>query len=100
VGDVVAFDTPGLTTPVTVKKVSPNYPSRARAAGVGGIVIVSVLVDENGRPSEAKVIKGIVHPLGQECNQAALNAVKQMEWRPGTKDGVRVKVWVSVQVKF
>ena len=46
------------------------------------------------------MISGNVHPLGTECNSAALNAVKQMEWRPGTKDGVRVKVWVSVQVKF
>jgi TonB family protein len=33
-------------------------------------------------------------------NEAAVEAVKQNKYRPATKNGVPVKVWISVTVRF
>jgi len=86
--------------PVLIKKVTVVKPQRAAAAKVTGTVLVAVLVDENGKPAQTKLIQKIQHPLGQDCNTAALNAVGQMEWRPAMKDGVRVKTWITAKIPF
>ena len=100
VGDRVEVNDPGVVAPVLIKKVTVVKPQRAAAAKVTGTVLVAVLVDEYGKPSELKLLQKIQHPLGQDCNTAALNAVKQMEWRPATKDGVPVKTWITAKIPF
>jgi len=63
-----------------------------------GTVVVSVLVDENGRVQEARVLEPIKKDFG--LNQAALEVARGARYRPATKDGVRVKMWVRLKIPF
>jgi protein TonB len=69
------------------KKVEPEYPSRARAAGVRGKVSINITVSETGNVIEAVIIKG--HPL---LRDAALQAARQWEFKPAEISGVPVKI--------
>jgi TonB family protein len=101
VGDLVTdIDAPGVVRPQSIRQPRVVKPQRAITYKITGMVIVSVLVDENGKPTDTKLIRKIEHPMGQDCNIAAVQAVKQMEFRPGTKDGVRVKMWIPIQLNF
>lgn len=99
-GELMALDAPGVVGPVSLGKPRVTKPQRAIAAKVSGTVLVQALVDENGKPIETRLIRKIEHPLGQDCNTAALQAVRGMQWKPATKDGVRVKVWITVRLDF
>jgi protein TonB len=64
-------------------------------ARVEGTVVMEVLVDERGNVPDARVIKSI--PL---LDQAALDAVKQWQFRPSTLNGEPVPVIVQVELSF
>lgn len=97
-GDLVAAGTPGLVEPelITFKKV--GYPPLARLQKVSGVVVVSVLVNESGRVVDAKVLRGVSKNVG--LNEAALEMIRGATFRPGTKDGVRVKSYKTIVVPF
>ncbi len=97
VGDLVEPGA-GVVPPVLVSFDKPKYPPMARKLAVQGTVVVSVLVDENGRPVDWKLIRQISQKVG--INEAVLEAVKEARWDPATKDGVKVKMWTSVVVPF
>ncbi len=59
------------------------YPKDAKKAGIQGKVFVQFTVNEDGNVVDPHVVKGI----GHGCDQAAINAVKQAKFTPGTKDG-------------
>ena len=67
---------------------------RSRLQGKQFIVLL-VLVDEKGRVAEVKP-QGEVEFLGE----AAVGAVRKWRYRPATKDGVPVKVWIGVGIRF
>lgn len=59
------------------------YPKDAKKAGIQGKVFVQFTVSKKGNVVDPHVVKGI----GHGCDQAAINAVKQAKFIPGTKDG-------------
>jgi protein TonB len=59
-------------------------------------VFVQFVVDEQGRVQNPQVTRG-VHKL---LDQAALEAVRQMTFRPGKQRGKPVKVQMSLPVTF
>ena len=63
-----------------------------------GTVITSVLVSESGQVLEVRVLRGVTRAVG--LNEAAQQAMRRSSFQPGTKDGVRVKSWVTVPVEF
>ncbi|MCG8606228.1 M56 family metallopeptidase [bacterium] len=74
-----------------------RYPAIARKAGIEGRVILGVLVDENGSVKQTRVIKS----LGKSgCDEAAIQAIKGVEWKPAQRNGKPVKVWVAIPVVF
>jgi protein TonB len=73
------------------------YPALARQQRAEGIVELSVLIDEKGNVIEARLVKGAP---GIGLNQAAIEHAKRKRYRPATKDGVPVKLWMSLLVKF
>jgi hypothetical protein len=99
-GDLVSKNEPGLILPEILKRPRVVKPKKAVIYKISGMVVVDVLVDEEGRSAETKLTRKIEHPMGQECNTAALQAVRATTWRPATKDGVPVKVWIPVQLNF
>ena len=73
------------------------YPEIARKAGIEGRVIINVLVNKSGQVDSVTVLKS----LGESgCDQAAINAVKAVQWRPAQYKGEPVSVWVGMPVIF
>jgi TonB family protein len=81
--------------PVAVTKIGPAYPSDAREAGVDGTVTVAALVCEHGRVVDARVVDSI--PM---LDPAAVEAVRQWEFRPPLVHGKPVAAWTTIPVKF
>jgi TonB family protein len=82
--------------PEVLTRVEPIATEEARKARMSGVVILQVLIDQEGRVDGAKVLKGL--PKG--LNEAALAAVRQWTFSPGTLHGKPVKVVYMVTVDF
>jgi TonB family protein len=82
-----------VRAPGKIKDVVPVYPDEARAAGVQGVVVVEITVDATGRVSDARVLRSM--PM---LDRAALDAVKQWEFRPTVLEGSPVAVKMTVPV--
>ncbi len=70
-------------------------PPIARQAGVQGEVVLSIVVNEQGTVDSIQVLSG--HPM---LVPAALEAVRQWVFEPGTKNGSPVPVQATVKVSF
>ena len=81
--------------PTILKKVPPVYPEFAIKAGVEGQVIVKVIIDQDGKVTQANILKSV--PM---LDEAAITAVKQWEFSPGKMAGVAVRVNMIVPVQF
>jgi len=97
-GTLVNLSDPGVTPPVADRTPSPVYPPIALRQRVEGTVELNVFVDEKGNVVDAQVVKSAGGRAG--LNEAAVESVKKRRYRPATKDGVPVKVWMSVIVRF
>jgi TonB family protein len=82
--------------PVLETRVEPRYPDAALAAGRSAVVLLELVLDEEGKVADAKVIA----PAGYGFDEAALEAAKQMRFRPGRADGKPVSVKVTWRMKF
>lgn len=97
-GTLVNLTDPGVTPPVVEKQPPLIYPPIALRQRVQGIVELNVLVDERGNVTEAQVVQGAGGRAG--LNEAAVENAKKRRYRPATKEGVPVKVWLPVRVRF
>jgi len=74
-----------------------RYPDAAREANIEGTVVVRFVVNEDGSVSDATVVRGI----GGGCDEEALRMVMNMpKWVPGKQNGLAVKVFFSLPIKF
>ena len=74
-----------------------KYPAQARREGIEGRVVVSFVVDENGKITNVKVIRGI----RGGCDEEAKRVVEEMpDWKPGKLNGKAVKVGYTLPVRF
>ncbi len=89
---------PGVNVPQLVSAPNPRYPPLAKKLGVQGEVVLSVLVDENGKVQEARLVEPIKQKVG--INESALAAARGAKYRPATKGGVRVKMWTRLRIPF
>jgi TonB family protein len=86
----------GVTAPVPLYKVEPEYSEEARKAKFQGTVILSIIIDEAGLPRNFRVVR----PLGLGLDEKAIEAVQKWRFRPGYKDGKPVAVMANVEVNF
>jgi TonB family protein len=84
-----------IRPPTKVVNVSPVYPPEARDARIQGVVILDILVAEDGRVEKAKVLRSI-----PQLDQAAVDAVTQWAFTPTLLNGVPKKVIMTVTVNF
>lgn len=82
--------------PRVVHRVEPMYPEEARRNRVSGIVILETLVDATGRVTDVLPLK----PLPYGLTEAAVDAVKQWTFEPGTLQGKPVPVIFNLTVNF
>ncbi|MEM6345038.1 MAG: energy transducer TonB [Bacteroidota bacterium] len=73
-----------------------EYPQLARDAGIEGIVIVRVLVDEEGNYEKHKFIEKI-HPILSDQVEAH---VHELKFSPALQDGKPIKFWVNIPFGF
>ena len=76
---------------------SPIYPARSRRANEQGIVVVRVLVDPTGRPSQVMLQKSSGHP---ELDDSALSSLRAARFRPFVDAGAAQAVWVICPIGF
>jgi TonB family protein len=81
--------------PTKIRDVKPVYPALARQAGVTGVVILEVVIDEYGDVAEGRVLRSI--PL---LDEAALDAVKEWKYVPPQVNGAPGAVVMTVTVNF
>ncbi|MET0618765.1 MAG: energy transducer TonB [Thermoanaerobaculia bacterium] len=74
----------------------PIYPEKALRERVRGLVVLRVLVSQNGDPVEIKVERG----ARPDLTAAAVAAVKQWRFEPARKDGYRVRAYTRVRIPF
>jgi periplasmic protein TonB len=86
----------GVSKPELIHKVEPEYSEEARKAKFQGVVVLYVVVDQNGNAVAPRVVKG----LGLGLDEKALEAVIQWKFKPGYKDGRPVAVAATVEVNF
>lgn len=84
-----------IRNPVKVKNVDPEYPSIARSNRVGGTVEIEATIGPDGKVADARVTKSV--PI---LDQAALDAVRQWEYKPTLVKGVPVPVIINVAIAF
>lgn len=73
----------------------PRYPADAKAAGIGGVVLAEVVVDEQGVVADVKIVRSV--PM---LDEAALETVKQWRFRPSVVNGRPVPARMVVTVTF
>jgi TonB family protein len=77
----------GSLAPRAKQKVSPTYPSIAKAARVTGVVTVYLVVNEKG---EVETVQKLEGPL--QLQQAAADAARRWRFNPTVIDGQPVRV--------
>jgi len=86
----------GVTRPEVITQVEPEYSEEARKAKYSGTVMLSIVVNADGRATDMKVVKS----LGMGLDEKALEAVQKWRFRPGTNRGKAVPVRAQVEVNF
>jgi protein TonB len=86
----------GVTAPRAIYEPEPEYSEEARKIKQQGMVVLSVVVDQQGRPRNIHIARS----LGLGLDEKAIEAVKKWKFTPGTKDGIPVAVQVNVEVSF
>ena len=75
---------------------NPQYSEEARKQKVGGVVLVTLIVDPQGRPQNVHVLRGV----GMGLDEKAMEAVKQYSFKPAMQGGKPVAVQLNVEVNF
>ena len=88
----------GVSAPVLVTEVKPEYTQEAKDARIQGIVRLECVVGSNGGVGDVKVTQSLDTVLG--LDQQAVNALKAWRFKPGEKDGKPVAVRVVVEMAF
>jgi TonB family protein len=88
----------GVTTPILLQQVKPNYTSDAMRAKVQGTVLLQCTVLTDGTVADIRVLRGIDPVFG--LDQEAVKAARQWRFRPGTRMGQPVPVEITIELSF
>ncbi len=86
----------GVSAPLVLSSVDPEYSDEARRAKFTGIVVVALVVDPSGMPRRVHVIRH----LGMGLDEKAIQAVEQYRFKPAEYQGRPVPVEVNIEVNF
>jgi periplasmic protein TonB len=88
----------GVTTPVVLREVKPQYTSDAMRAKVQGSVLLECIVRPDGSVGEVKVARSLDPVFGLDLE--AMKAARQWRFRPGMRQGEPVAVLVVIELTF
>lgn len=96
-GDVVMTDDTVDQAPRPLLQTPMVYPARAKAQGVTGYVLLSVLISPTGQVEKVKVLEA--QPVGV-FDEVATAGVQNWKFEPATYKGENVRVWARQRVRF
>lgn len=83
--------------PRATYQAAVTYPPRARAKGIEGYVVFSLLIDETGQIEQVKIIDAQPADL---FNETATQAIQQWRFEPAKYKGKAVKTWAKQRIRF
>jgi periplasmic protein TonB len=97
VKDTVMTDDSVDVAPRPVLQTPMTYPARAKATGVTGYVLLSVLIGPTGRVEQVRVLES--QPAGV-FDDTAIAGVQGWRFEPASYRGENVRVWARQRVRF
>ena len=88
----------GITLPVVLKEVKPQYTADAMRAKVQGAVWLECIVMPDGSVGDVRVTRSLDPVFG--LDQEAIKAAKQWRFRPGVRQGEPVPVIITIELTF
>lgn len=95
--NVVMTDDTVDVAPRPILQTPMAYPPRARAQGVTGYVLLSVLIGPTGQVERVRVLEA--QPAGV-FDDVAIAGVQTWKFEPATYRGENVRVWATQRVRF
>jgi periplasmic protein TonB len=86
----------GVSSPVPIYTVEPEFSEEARKAKFMGVVLVNLIVDAHGNPQNVHVSRGV----GMGLDEKAKEAVMQYRFKPAMEGGKPVPVELNIEVNF
>lgn len=86
----------GVSAPVVIHSVDPEFTDSARQAKLEGVVSIQLIVDQRGNPENIQVVRH----LGMGLDEKAIEAVRQYKFRPAMFQGHAVPVQMIINVNF
>jgi len=87
---------PGDKAPVAIYAPNAEFSDEARRLKYGGVVLLSLIVTEEGLPADIRVLR----PLDHGLTEKALHAIWQYRFEPALRNGVPVAVRISAEINF
>lgn len=97
-GDIVEPGDPGVRLPILIDEVRPSYPPMAKKLRAQGMVTLNLLIGIDGSVEKVNILN--VSRTGLGFEKSAEKAVKTWRYKPATKNGVKVRMWLPVRVPF
>jgi protein TonB len=95
--DVVMTDDSVDVPPRPLLQTPMQYPPRAKATGVTGYVVLSLLIGPTGQVERVKVLEA--QPAGV-FDEVAAAGVQGWKFEPASYKGENVRVWATQKVRF
>lgn len=92
--EYVKFD----VQPELLSMQEPAYPQSARAEGAEGLVMVRVLVGQDGHVKNVMFAEGF--PRQPMLEESALQAAQSAVFKPATYGKRRVAMWLAVPIEY
>jgi TonB family protein len=86
----------GVSAPVVISQVAPDFPPGHTEKGFSGKCLVSLVVNSDGLPEDVNIVKS----LGPDFDQNAVQAVRQYKFKPAIYKGKPVPVALKIEVNF
>lgn len=87
---------PALTPPKLVRAAQPVYPAAKLESGVSASVALVLTLDDTGKVTDITVAAS----AGDDFDQAAVDAAKQLEFTPAEREGKPVAAKVPFRIQF
>jgi protein TonB len=88
----------GVTAPDLIHRTQPQYTADAMRAKLQGVAVLTGIVGVDGRLHDIRVARSLDAAFG--LDQEAIACVRQWRFRPGTRQGKPVAVFVTIEVAF
>ena len=86
----------GVTLPKVEYREEPEFTDEARDKKIQGSVLLSFIVNAEGRPENIVVKRG----LGYGLDENAIKSLRRWRFSPGMKDGKPVAVEANASITF